>query len=98
MDQKEVIIRLIRDHLVNTRLISGLDSLGLCPDDYYLHLSDTIFKMMEIKDENEELYHAYLDWCVKISKKNIFRDQKLLKKYATEIYGFLEKERASDGN
>lgn len=58
MEQQEIIIRLIKDHLVNTRLIHGLSALGLCPDDYYLHLSDTIFKMIGIPDENEELYHV----------------------------------------
>ena len=54
MNQEEIIIRLIKDHLVNTRLINGLYNLGVYADDYHLHLSDTIFKMNGIPDENEE--------------------------------------------
>lgn len=92
MDQKEIIIRLIKDHLVNTRLINGLYNLGIYLDDYHLHLSDTIFKMMGIPDEDEELYMAYLDWCTQISQTEVLRDQQLLDGYAREIYGVLVKE------
>lgn len=89
MTNQEIIIRLLKDHLVHTRLISGLDALGLCPDNYYLHLSDTIFKMIGISDEKEELYEAYMNWCTKISQTEVFTDQKLLDEYATEIYNVL---------
>jgi hypothetical protein len=89
MTNQEIIISLIKDHLVQTRLINGLESLGLCPDNYYLHLSDTIFKMIGITDENEELYEVYLNWCTKISQTEILSDQKLLHDYATEIYAVL---------
>lgn len=89
MEQKDIILRLLKDHLIHTRLINGLENLGLIADDYYLHLSDTIFKMIGISDENEELYEAYLDWCTKISDSEIFRDQKLLDNYAVEIYTVL---------
>ena len=89
MEQQEIIIRLIKDHLVQTRLINGLNQLGLCADDYYLHLSDTIFKMLGIPDENEELYTVYLDWCTKISQTEVLRDRELLNDYANEIYKVL---------
>lgn len=92
MEQKEVIIRLIKDHLVNTRLINGLNNLGLCPDDYYLHLSDTIFKMIGISDGKDELFEAYLNWCSRISQTEVLKDQKLLEKYANEIYLVLLRE------
>jgi hypothetical protein len=94
MTNKEIIIRLIKDHLVQTRLINGLENLGLCPDNYYLHLSDTIFKMIGINDENEELYEVYLNWCTKMSQTEVFSDQKLLEEYATEIYAILLEESA----
>lgn len=89
MESKEIIVRLLKDHLVHTRLIKGLENLGLTADDYYLHLSDTIFKMIGISDDKEELYEAYLDWCTKISHTEVFRDQKLLDNYALEIYSVL---------
>ena len=86
MDQKELIITLIKDHLINTRLIQGLHSLGLYSDGYHLHLSDLIFKLIGISDEEEELFEVYLNWCSKISQTEIFRDQELLEQYAVEIY------------
>lgn len=89
MTNQELTIRLIKDHLINTRLIHGLEALGLAPDNYYLHLSDTIFKIIGIPDEKEELYEIYLNWCTKISQTEIFTDQKLLDDYATEIYAVL---------
>lgn len=92
MKQEEIIIRLIKDHLVNTRLINGLYNLGVYADDYQLHLSDTIFKMIGIPDENEELYLVYLDWCSRISQTEVLRDQKLLDEYAREIYVVFQRE------
>ena len=89
MDQKELIITLIKDHLVNTRLIQGLQSLGFYSDSYHLHLSDLIFKLIGIGDEQEELFEVYLNWCTKISQTEVFKDAKLLEHYAEEIYAVL---------
>lgn len=89
MTQQEIIIRLLKDHLVQTRLLHGLEKLGLCPDNYYLHLSDTIFKIMGISDEDDELFQVYLDWCTKMSQTEVFSDQQLLEDYAREIYAVL---------
>jgi hypothetical protein len=86
MDNQEIIIRLIKDHLIHTRLINGLNTLGLSAENYYLHLSDTIFQMIGISDDKEELYEVYLDWCTKISQTTVFTDQQLMDEYAKEIY------------
>ena len=89
MDQKELIITLIKDHLVNTRLIQGLQSLGFYSDSYHLHLGDLIFKLIGISDEQEELFEVYLNWCTKTSQTQIFRDPALMQDYAEEIYAVL---------
>jgi hypothetical protein len=60
--------------------------LGWHSLDYHLHLSDTIFKLIGIDDEKEELFEVYLKWCSKVSKTEIFGNPKLLDEYATEIY------------
>ena len=86
MDQQELIITLIKDHLVNDRLIQGLNSLGFYSEDYHLHLSDIIFKLIGIGDEQDELFEVYLNWCTKISQTEIFKNEKLLDDYAREIY------------
>jgi hypothetical protein len=86
MQNQTLIIRLIKDHLIHTRLINGLNTLGLSASDYYLHLSDTIFKMIGISDDKEELYEVYLDWCTKISQTDVFTNEALMDEYAQEIY------------
>lgn len=43
LSNEELIIRLIKDNLINTKLISGLNCLGLIADDYTLFLGETIF-------------------------------------------------------
>lgn len=49
MTKEELIISLIKDHLTNTRLVSGLTAIGLDPYHYDLHLGTTIFKLIGIK-------------------------------------------------
>jgi hypothetical protein len=44
--EKKLVISLIKDDLVNRKLLIGLDDLGLRPTDYYLNLSDTIFSLI----------------------------------------------------
>lgn len=60
---KKLILSLIKDDLINTKLVNGLDALGLNAQDYLLHLSDTVFKLMRIKDDKkgEKLFQHYLD-------------------------------------
>ncbi len=92
MQHEDIIITLIKDHLVNTHLIHGLNALGWHSDDYHLHLSDTIFKLVGLNDEQEELFEAYLDWCNRMAEKDIFQDEGQLHRYATEIYSVLKKD------
>ena len=55
-NKKDLILSLIKDNLINTRLLMGLGNLGLIADDYTLHLGDTIFKLMEFEsDEQSDL-------------------------------------------
>jgi hypothetical protein len=46
ISNEELVMRLIKDSLINTKLISGLNSLGLIADDYTLFLGETIFLLM----------------------------------------------------
>lgn len=92
MQHKQIIITLIKDHLTNTCFIHGLNALGWHSQDYHLHLSDVIFKLVGIPDENEELFEAYLDWCTKMLKTEVLMDEQQLEAYATEIYHFLTEE------
>ena len=66
--------------------------LGFYSEDYHLHLSELIFKLIGISDEKEELFEVYLNWCTKISKTEVFKEPELLEEYANEIYWVLKEE------
>jgi hypothetical protein len=53
INEKELILSLIQDNLINLKLITGLNALGLIADDYYLRLGDTIFKLMGFKPSEQ---------------------------------------------
>lgn len=86
MNQYKLITTLIKDHLIHTRLLTGLKDLGFQSDDYYLHASDLIFELLEIDSSQDELFEAYLDWCARIKEADILKDPHLLNTYAEEIY------------
>lgn len=50
---QSLILSLIRDSLVNYKLTTGLNALGLNADDYHVYLPDTIFKLMELENVEE---------------------------------------------
>jgi hypothetical protein len=60
LDKKELVISLIKDNLINLKLVSGLNHLGLIADDYCLHLGDTIFKLMgfEASEQNDLIFET----------------------------------------
>lgn len=62
-NQQKIIVSLIGDDLINTKLVNGLNKLGLESDKYSLNLMNTIFELLEVDDlaENEYLYEFYFE-------------------------------------
>ena len=86
--EQEVILSLIKDDLVNHKLLLGLDALGLRAADYYLNLGDTIFSLMgfpESKD-SDRVYELYLELTKKARFLNLSESQNQLEQLAQEIY------------
>ncbi len=90
--KKEIVSTLIKDHLINMQFVNGLNALGWYSQDYHLHFSDVIFKLIGISDEKEELFEVYLNWCTKITKTEVLKDKTLLQEYVHEIYHVLQAE------
>ena len=67
MKNKQLILSLIKDDLVNAKLVYSLNALGLNASSYFLHLSETVFQLLKIKEDerSDELYERYL---VKVKK------------------------------
>jgi hypothetical protein len=88
MEKKELIISLIKDDLVNDKLINGLIDIGLNPGHYFLNLSETIFKLMGYKDNmmTDEIFNHYLLLGQKAKHIDVARDSDQLQRLANEIY------------
>ena len=55
--KKQLLLSLIRDDLINHRLVMGLNKLGLVSELYLLNAGDTVFKLMNIKEKIGQEYH-----------------------------------------
>ena len=88
METKKLIISLIKDDLVNDKLVNGLIDIGLNPGDYFLHLSETIFNLMGFEDNmmTDEIFNHYLLLGQKVKHIDIARDSEQLVRLANEIY------------
>jgi len=89
--QKELILALIKDDLINSKLVYGLTDLGIDASDYFLNLSDTIFKLMKFSDTKaeEKIYEHYLKLTKKAKDINIAESRNNLNSLTYEIYAEL---------
>jgi len=63
---EHLLISLIKDDLVHTRLLNGLMELGFDTTDYYLNLNEAIFQLAglskeQITEELREWYFSHVD-------------------------------------
>lgn len=105
MKSKTLIISLIQDDLINTKLVCSLNNLGLQASDYTLHASSTILKLMRIKTAPlrwEQIHDEYLRMTSRVLQIDIQESPGLLRALAEEIYELLQlrrkEERSCVGN
>lgn len=93
---KKLILSLIKDDLINTKLVNGLDALGLNAQDYLLNLSDTIFKLMKIADDKkgENLFEHYLDLKDNVRFIDSAKSHEAFDELVHEIYSELTNKRS----
>ncbi|MCW3105135.1 MAG: hypothetical protein JWO09_3575 [Bacteroidetes bacterium] len=89
-EKKKLILSLIKDSLINTKLINGLNNLGLDSDQYSLHLGDTIFGLLGFENERAEVYERFMKLSLKVNKIDISKNDTALDGLALEIYNELE--------
>ena len=89
--QKRLILSLIKDDLINSKLVNSLYDAGLDPNNYTLNLSDTIFKLVGIKHTptNEFIYKNYLELIKKVKHINISQEQNGIDSLVEEMYSYL---------
>jgi hypothetical protein len=88
---KKLILSLIKDDLINSKLTIGLDKLGLQSELYLLGLSDTVFVLMGIKDNErgEALFEHYLELRQKVEAIDLTKSYEFLDGLALDIYNDL---------
>ncbi|MBI2271096.1 MAG: hypothetical protein HYU69_12190 [Bacteroidetes bacterium] len=89
LNEKKIILSLIKDDLTNTKLVSGLNALGLNADDYNLYLGEKILSMMgfEESEQSEMVYEKiYLAMGEKVKEIDITESKEKLNELAEEIY------------
>ena len=91
--RKELVLDLITDDLINTKLVYSLNDLGLQANDYTLHISTTIMNLMRIKTTSlrwENIHDEYLQMTSRVLKIDIQESPRMLNALAKEIYDFLK--------
>lgn len=87
MHENELLLSLIKDHLIHSRLLNGLYTTGIEIDHFTLDLSNTIFKLAGLFDDLEESrYGYYLTMVERISHFSPAKWREEVEPLAREIY------------
>lgn len=92
---KKLIISLIQDDLINTKLIYGLRELGINADDYILHLSEMVFELMGLEDslQNDPIFNHYFKLAERVRFINLSNASQL-QHLAEDLYEYLDMHKA----
>jgi ATP-dependent helicase/DNAse subunit B len=87
MEENILLLSLIKDHLVYSRLLNGLSTAGVEVESFYLKLSDTIFSLAALNDDEDETrYDYYLTMVERISFFDASQWSKEIEPIAKEIH------------
>jgi hypothetical protein len=91
IDKQALILALIKDDLINTKLVNALIAIGIDASNYNLHLCETIFELMELEEsiENDPIVEHYLDLTSLSRNIDFVKEPKSLNKLAEKIYRYL---------
>lgn len=93
---QQLILSLIKDDLINNKLVNGLNTLGLGAGDYHLHLSETILNLIGLDTENDAILNLYFNLTQQsqfLDLTDIANREKQLTQLASEIYSVLLKQK-----
>lgn len=95
IDEKKLVIPLIKDDLLHSKLLRALNKAGLDADKYCLFLSGTIFDTLGFPDteRSDEIFSEYIKLTEKSDYIDISETPNALDGLAKEIYTYLIKKR-----
>lgn len=87
-NKKKLILSLIKDDLINAKLVNGLIAIGLNADNYFLHLSDTIFELIGFEDNEgtATIFEHYMELASRATYMDISQSHKPIDDLALQIY------------
>lgn len=88
INEQDLILSLIKDDLIHSKMVQGLNEMGIYAEDYFLHLSDTVFKLLGFKDgeETEMIFERYLELSEQAMLVDISDSHKAMDNLAMQIY------------
>ncbi len=96
LSKKELILALLRDHLVSYRLVQGLLKTGLDSLNFDLYTGDIVFQLMGFgsSKKEEKLFEEFLNWSEKIMNIDFLGEDRVepLNDLRDEIYRKLKSE------
>lgn len=92
MRKKKLILSLLRDDLINQKMVLSMQQMGIDASIYCLYLSETVFKLMGFKKAQitTELCDLYAQHCYKVLALDITESRSVLEPLAQELYEALK--------
>lgn len=90
---KTIIINLIKQDLINWKMISLLQKTQIRADDYQLDIGPIIFEMMglENRKDTDEIFEKYVEMSKPILKTRASQSNRRIDLLASKIYDYLER-------
>lgn len=89
---ESIIINLIKQDLINWKMIHSLQKAQVRADDYQLDIGSIIFEMMHLEDRKDvdEIFEKYVEMSKPILKLSASLSNRKIDLLASKIYDYLE--------
>lgn len=92
---KLVVINLIKQDLINWKMINLLQKMQVRADDYQLDIGSIIFEIMNLdnRENVDEIFEKYVELSRPVLKINVDQQNRKINLLASKIYDYLEQPR-----
>ena len=89
---KAIVTNLIKQDLINWKMIRLLQSMEVRADDYQLDIGSIIFEMMNLENrkDTDEIFEKYMEMSKPILKTKASQSNQKINLLASKIYVYLE--------
>ncbi|MNU76015.1 hypothetical protein D3C71_655580 [compost metagenome] len=87
-----IIINLIKQDLINWKMIHSLQKVQVRADDYQLDIGSIIFEIMDLENRKDvdEIFEKYVEMSKPILKLSVSQSNRKIDVLASKIYNYLE--------